>query len=139
MATMVAAAKAFCMKSYSSTELPDSLHFVGMCVAVAVAMLVALHILVARHHEDTALYAHHVDLGSVEAREHRAGDHLIHGAERRLPASEIEHAIERAEQRIALMGTEQDRDPELHLQRFHQGHHGVLVMRIEADQGLVQQ
>src|SRR5580704_3564485 len=127
MATMVAAAKAFCMKSYSSTELLRSLHFVGMGVAVTVAMLVALHVLVTRHHEDTALYAHHVDLGSVQARQHRAGDHLIHGAERRLPASEIEHAIERTEQWVELMGTEQDRDPELHLQRFHQGDHGMLV------------
>src|ERR1700693_5344946 len=116
MATMVAAAKAFCMKSYSSTELLDSLQFVGVRRPVAVAMLVALHVLVTRHDEDTALHAHHVDLGSVETRQHRARDHFVDGAERRLAASEIEHAIERAEQRVELMGAEQDRDPELHLQ-----------------------
>ena len=30
--------------------------------------------------------AHHVDLGSVEPRQHRAGDHLVDRAERRLAA-----------------------------------------------------
>src|SRR5580704_13055937 len=137
MATMVAAAKAFCMKSYSSTALLGSLQFVGMRRAVAMAMLVTLDVLVARHDEDAALQADHIDFGTVEARQHRAGDHLVDGAERGLAAPQIKHAIERAEQRVELMGAEQHSDPELGLQRFHQGDHGVLVMRIETDQRLV--
>src|ERR1700730_17525035 len=100
MATMVAAAKAFCMKSYSSTALLDPLQFVGVRHAVPVAMHVALHIMVAGHDEDPTLHADHLDIGSVEARQHGAGDHFVDGTERRLAASEIEHAIERAEQRI---------------------------------------
>ena len=44
------AAKAFCMKSY-----------VNMVPVVVVLVGVALHVVAARHHEDAAVHAHHVD------------------------------------------------------------------------------
>ena len=58
-----AAAKAFCMKSY-----------VNMVLAMVVLVGIALHVEAARHHEDPAVQPHHVDLGPIEARQHRAGD-----------------------------------------------------------------
>ena len=91
------------------------------------AVRVALDVVVAGHDEDAALHPDDVDLGPVEARQHRAGDHLVDRAERGLAAAEIEHAVERAEQRIQLVGAEQDGDPEFRLQRFRQRDHAALV------------
>ncbi len=106
---------------------------------VVVAMHVAFHVVAAGHDEDPALQADDVDLGSVEARQHRPGDHFVDGTERRLPPPEIKHAVERAEQRVQLVGAEQDGDPEFGLERLHQLHHLALVVRVEAEQRLVEQ
>src|SRR5271169_4428183 len=100
---MVAAAKAFCMKSYSSIVPVRSLLIVRMRGPVFVAMHVAFHVVAAGHDEDTTLQADDVDLGAVEARQHRPRDHFVDGAERRLPPAEIKHAVERAEQRVQLV------------------------------------
>jgi hypothetical protein len=63
-------------------------------------------IMIAGHDEDAALYAYDIDIESVKTREHRAGDHLIDGPERRLAAPEKEHAVEPAQERVELMGAE---------------------------------
>src|SRR5665213_1440065 len=138
---MVAAAKAFCMKSYSSIFPESSLVMVRVSVrrAVVMAVRVALQIMPAGHDEDAALQADDVDLGSIEARQHRPGDHVGDGAKRRLRPPEIKHAIERAEQRVQLVDAEQNGDPEFGLKRLHQLHHVALEMRIEAEQRLVEQ
>src|SRR5258708_39211584 len=106
------------MKSYRSTAVLRSLMLVGVRRPVGVAMRLVFDVLVAGHDEDAALEADALDLRSVEARQHRARDHFIDRAQRGLAAPEIEHAIERAEQRVELMSAEQDRDPELPLDRF---------------------
>ena len=76
---------------------------------------------------------------TVQPGQHRPGDHLLDGAERGLPTGQIEHAVERTQQRIQLVRAEQHRDPEFQLQRLGQLDHGALMMRIQADQRLVQQ
>src|ERR1700724_2469180 len=120
MATMAAAAKAFCMKSYSSIVMMRSFVIVRTLGTMVVAVRVAFHIVSAGHDEDSVLQTDYLDLGPVERRQHRTRDHLVDGAERRAPPPEIKHAVERAEQRIELVRAEQEGDPEFGLERFHQ-------------------
>src|SRR4029077_12844454 len=82
-ATTPAAANAFCMKSY-----------VNMMLAAVVLVSIALHIITTRHDEDAAVHPHHLDLGTVEARQHRSTNDLIHGAQRGVAGTEVQHAIE---------------------------------------------
>ena len=56
-----------------------------------------------------------------------------------MAAAEIEHAIERAEQRIEFVRAEQHGDAEFLLQRARQFDDRPLMMRIEADQRFVEQ
>src|SRR5579862_1520084 len=132
---MVAAANACRMKSNSNMLM---LLFVRL-MSIAVTVRVVLQLVSARHHEDAVLEPQHLDLRAIEAREHGCGDHLIDGAERRVSPAEVEHPIERSEQRIELMRAEQHCDAELSLQRFNQGDDVALMRRIETHQGLIQQ
>src|SRR5579884_3303351 len=102
IATTLAAAKALRMKSYSNMARmrPSRSRPVGRGGLVPV--FVALDVTTARHDEDPALEAHDLDLGSVQPRQDRAGDDLLDRAERGLAAPEIEHPVERAEQRVQL-------------------------------------
>ncbi len=74
-----------------------------------VAVRVILHIVTARQDKDPALHMDDVDIGSIKARQHRPGDDLLDRAQRRLAPPEVEHAIHGAEQRVQLVGAEQDR------------------------------
>ena len=56
-----------------------------------------------------------------------------------MAVAEIKHAIKRAEQWVELVGAEQHRDAQFLLQRPRQLDHRRLMMRVEADQRLVQQ
>ena len=103
------------------------------------AVLVALDLVAARHHEHAAVDAHHLDLGAVQARQRRAGNDLVHRAERRVPVAEVQHPVERAEQRIQLVRAEQHGDPQLPLQLAHQLHHALLMRRVETDERLVEE
>ena len=79
-------------------------------IAVLVAMRVALDVDVAGHDEKAPLDAHHFDLRAIEARKHRAGDDLVDRADHRRAAAEIEHAVDRVDQRIEFVGAEDDGD-----------------------------
>src|ERR1039457_1289425 len=131
---MPAAAKALFMNSYWNMSV-----MMLVAVIVVVQMVGNLHIAAARHHEDVAGGAHHLDLGAVEAREHRRGDYFLHGAEYRLAVAEIEHAIERAEQLIELMRAEQHGDLALAADLAHHVDRHLLMACVEADQWLIEQ
>ena len=90
---------------------------------VFVPVFVLFHVVPAGHDENAAFQADDLDRGAIQARQHRAGDHLVDGAERRMPIAEIQHAVERAQQRVQLMRAEQHGDPEFGLQRLRQLHH----------------
>jgi hypothetical protein len=104
-----------------------------------VPMAVMFHLMAAGHHEDPAVQSDHVDFGSIQARQDGAGDNLVDRAKRRLAATQIEHAVERSEQRVQLVGGEQHGDSKFGLQGLHQRDHLMLVMGIEADQRLIEQ
>src|SRR5580704_7876212 len=87
---MVAASKAFTMNSYSNI----------------VPMLVALDLIGAGHHEHSTLQEHHVDVGPVKPRQDRGRDHFLDRADRGLPVTQIEDAIDRTDERIDLVGAE---------------------------------
>src|SRR5215469_9817530 len=89
--------------------------FFPRSMRVPVAVCIVLDLVPTRHHEDTVLEPQHLHLRAVETRQHRCGDHLIDRAERRMASAEIEHPIERSQQRIELVRTEQHRDSELPL------------------------
>ena len=55
------------------------------------------------------------------------------------PRAEIEHAVERAEQRIELVGAEQHGDAEFGCSAARSSTTRALVVRVEADQRLVEQ
>src|SRR5664279_4513802 len=99
-ATMLAAAKALFMNSYWNMSV--MMLVAAMAVIVVVHMVGNLDVAAARHDEDVAVGAHHLNVGAVKPREHRRGDHLLDGAEHRLAVAEIEHAVERAEQLVEL-------------------------------------
>src|SRR5271165_199921 len=100
-ATMPAAAKALFMKSYWNMSV-----LVAVIVTMLVHVLDAFDVAAARHHEDVAVGAHHADVGAEQARQHRGGDDFLHGAEHRLAAAEIKHAVERAEQLVEFVRAE---------------------------------
>src|SRR5580698_1203662 len=100
-------------------------------------MLVMLDVVLTRHYEDARAEADHLDGRLIERGEHRRGDDLVDRPECGVPAREIEHAIDRTEQRVELMRAEQHGDTKLPLQGFRQADDGVLVMRIETDERLV--
>src|SRR5579863_667096 len=102
---MPAAAKAFCMKSYSSMMMAAVPVIVAVMVVVDVGGM--LDVASAREHEHVPVRMHHLDIGAVELGQHRAGRHLRHGAERGVAVAEIEHPIERADQLIEFVGAEQ--------------------------------
>ena len=83
---------------------------------VVVAMRVPFDLDVARHDEDALAYPQDLDLGAIEGRQDRAGDHLVHGSEHGPAASHVEPAIDRVEQGVELMGAEQNGDTEVPLQ-----------------------
>ncbi|CAM2152069.1 hypothetical protein PT2222_270105 [Paraburkholderia tropica] len=153
-ATMPDAAKAFTMKSYSSIVRVAVCVVVvmGVCVAVravrmavVVAMIVLVFVVVffdfhvAGHHENAALHAHHLDRRAVEAREHGRGDHFVHAAERRHAVAQIQHAVERVEERIEFVRREQYGDAQFALHAPHEFDHAALMVRVEADERLVEQ
>ena len=106
---------------------------------VVVAMRLALDVDVARHDEIAVLDAHDLDLRPVEARQHRPGDDLVDRADHRRAAAEIEHAVDRVDQRIELVGAEHDRDLELVADAPRDLDDALLMRRIERDQRLVEQ
>ena len=55
------------------------------------------------------------------------------------PAAEIENPVDRVDQRIELVGAEQDRDLEIVADAPRDLDHALLVRRIERDQRLVEQ
>ncbi len=67
-------------------------------------MRVVLGLVIARHDEDAAAEADHVDRRAVKPGQHGPGDHLVHAAQRRLAAAEVEHPVERTEQRVEFVG-----------------------------------
>src|SRR5690348_4183550 len=124
IATTVPAAKAVRMKSYSS--------IVAMRLCLDGAAM-------GRHHHDPSVEAQHLDRRVIEPRQHLARDHFLGGAERRMAVPQIEHAVHEAQQRIELVRGQQHRDAERALHALDQLHHRLLIARIEADQGFVEQ
>src|SRR5277367_2095090 len=139
IATTVAAAKAFRMKSYSNIARVLLARGVLARPRIIVLVGVSLHVVAAGHDEDPVPEAHDVDLGTVKLRQHGSGDHLIDGAESGMAVSEVQHTVEGAEQRVQLMSAEQHRDAEFALKRLGQLHNLALMVRIQVDQRLVQQ
>ena len=56
-----------------------------------------------------------------------------------MPVAEVQHPVERAEQRIELVRAEQHGDPQLPLQLAHELHHALLMRRVETDERLVEE
>src|SRR6202021_1980199 len=128
-AAMPEATKAVRMKSYSSMA-------VGM---VIVAMRVPLDVDVAGHHEIAILDAHHFDRRAIEARQHRPVNDVVDRPDHRLAPAEIEHAVDRVDQRIELVGAEQDRNLQIVADAPCGFNDALLMRRVERDQWLVEQ
>src|SRR5579872_6522143 len=92
MATMVPAMKAFCMKSYCRKS------------GVAVPSLVC------RCDEHVPLGAHHQHRKTKEPGEHIRLHHLVGGTDHAMPSREVQDAIHAAEERIDVVGHEQNGD-----------------------------
>ena len=66
---------------------------------VVVQVIGALDVMAARHHKDVAISAHHLDLSAVKPRKHWRGHHFVDSAQHGLAIAEIEHTIERTEEK----------------------------------------
>src|SRR5271170_8223712 len=108
-------------------------------LALLVAMRLALDVDAADHDEEAILDAHDFDLRTVEPREHRAGDDLVDRAEHRRAAAQIQHAIDRIDERVELVSAEDDRDLQLVAQTPRNGDDAGLMRGIERDEGFVEQ
>src|SRR5215472_908727 len=106
---MQAAANAFCMKSY-----------VNMMTVMIVLMGIAFDVMCAGHYEDSSAHPHDVDVGAIESRQNRSGDHLCDRSESGMPIAEVENPVQGAEQWVDLVRAEQDGDAEFALQRASQ-------------------
>src|SRR5271170_7004060 len=136
IAAVPEAAKAVRMKSYSSMGV---VVIVRMAVPVViVAMRVALDVDVAGHDKIAVLDVDDLDVRPIEAREHRSGDDVLDGADHRRTPAEIEHPVDGVDQRIELVGAEQDRDLEVVADASGDFDHALLMRRIERDQRLVE-
>ena len=105
---------------------------------VIVAVRVALDVDAARHDEIAVLDVDDLDLRPIEARQHRTGHDLVDRADHRRPAAEIEHPIDGVDQRVELVGAEQDRDFEVIANAPGDFDDAPLMRRIERDQRLVE-
>src|SRR4029079_14308545 len=101
----------------------------SMRVSVMVVVLVAFEDLSARHDEDPPAGAHHLDRGAIERRQDFGRNHLVDGAEGGAAFAEIEHAIDRAEQLVELMGGEENGQPEAPAEITDEFDHHMLLMR----------
>ncbi len=106
---------------------------------VIVAMRVALDVDVAGHHEIAILDAHDLDRRAVETRQHRSGDDVVDRPDHRLAPAEIEHAVDRIDQRIELVGAEQNRNLQIVANAPCGFNDALLMRRVERDQRLVEQ
>jgi uncharacterized metal-binding protein YceD (DUF177 family) len=106
---------------------------------MVVLMGVVFDIVAIGHDEDAAVEPHHVNLGRVEPRQDRSADNLINSTECGVSLSEVEHAIQSAEQRIEFVRAEQHRDAEVPLQCARQFDDGPLVVKVETDQRFIEQ
>src|SRR5579885_1146333 len=102
-------------------------------------VLVALQLEAARHHEDPALVPQPFDVGDIEPRERGTRDDHEHGAECCAAVGEIEDPIDRVEKRIELVRGEEHGHRKLALNPPHELHDAALMVRIEADQRLIEQ
>src|SRR5271156_3017714 len=131
------ATKAVRMKSYSSMRV---VVIVRMAVPVViVAMRVTLDVDVARHDVEAIFDAHDLDRRLIKARQHRSSDDLVHGADHRRSRAEIEHAIDRVDQRIELVGAEQNRNLQIVADAPCGFNDALLMRRVERDQWFVEQ
>ncbi len=79
------------------------------------------------------------DLGAIEARQHRPGHNLVDRADHRRACAEIEHAVDRVDERVELVGAEHDRDLEIVADAPRGFDDALLMRRVERDQRLVEQ
>ena len=91
------------------------------------------------HDQNAPVHPQHLDRHPVKSGQHVAGDHLIDGAERGFPVPQIEHPIDRAEQRVQIVCGKQHGHAARLLDFFDQRDDRLLEMRVEADQRLVEQ
>ena len=68
-----------------------------------------------------------------------AGEHFLRGADRPLPADEVQHAVDVREDRIDLVGDEEHRGVRLAAAPVDQLAHDLLLREVEREQGLVAQ
>src|ERR1700690_814062 len=133
--TIVAASSALTMNGNWSTSWMSrsrSKESVGLDIgSVTVAVVVRR---LGRPDDDQPAVARpqHLDRGSVQAAQLRARDDVRDRAGQRLAAGEIDHAVEIAEQRVHVVGDEQDGDALHGTHALHEGRDGGLVGEVEA-------
>src|SRR5215831_16430358 len=121
---------ALVMKSYAS---------MAVGAVVIMKMVGSLDVASARYDENMSVCANNIDVGAVEARQNRGGDHVFDGPERGLTAAEIKNAIKHPEKLIQLMRGEHHRNASLATEASDEVDHVLLMVRVEIDQGLVEQ
>src|SRR5262249_25074156 len=114
---------------------------VGMIVAmpVVMSMIGALEVTAAGEHENMPISPHHLDLRTIELRQHRRRGDFRHGAERGMTVAQVEYAVECADQLVEFVGAEQNRNVALAGEAPDQIDHRFLVAVVEADERLIEQ
>ena len=112
---------------------------VRMAVLRIVAVGLPLDVDVARHHEIAVLDADDLDLRPIKARKHRPGNNFIDRADHRGPRAELVNPVNCIDQRIELVGAEQNGDLEVVANAPRDFDDALLVSGIERDQRLIEQ
>src|SRR5665213_4171996 len=92
-----------------------------------------------RQYEDVTARTDDLYGRAIEPGQDRYGNNLVRSPERRLPVAEVEHTVDRTEQLVQFMRTEQDRHLHLAAQPCRQLDDHMLVPRVEADERLIEQ
>ena len=112
---------------------------VAVLVAVIVQMVGSLDIQPPRHHKNMPVGAEYLTIGAEKLRQYWSCDHFFDRAEHGMAVAEIEHAVERPEQLIELVRTEQHGDLPFAADPTHHIDRNFLAAGVEADQRLVEQ
>jgi hypothetical protein len=108
-------------------------------VKVVMQMIGLLHIAAFRHYKNMARCVDDLDFRLVQSRQNGSRHHFVDGPERGFAVAQIEHTIERAQQLIELMRSEQDCNSTAAAELSDMVDHILLVARIKPDQRLIEQ
>src|SRR5262249_41971687 len=107
----------------------------GNCRISSMSGILCLH----SYHEHTPEGFYNFDRRSIEFTERSAGDDLLRCSDGTLPVCQVEDAINGLQERIDIMGDQQDSNVACPADTFDQAYHLLLMRDIQAGEWFIKQ